>query len=165
MPAPAAILTIGYEGADQHAFLTCLQAAEVDLVVDVRELPLSRKRGFSKRPLAEALSEAGIDYLHLPRLGTPKPIRDAYKASGDWAPFSAAYRQHLVGAEELMAEVAQQARERGTALLCFEADPLRCHRSVLADELRQRGLVAEVRHLSPLDLPPAAPPTAPVPPR
>lgn len=146
---PAALFTIGYEGTDLGSFLACLASAEVSLVVDVRELPLSRKRGFSKRPLAKALHEAGIDYLHLPRLGTPKPVRDAYKASGDWPPFAADYLQHLGRADDLVLRVAQLvATERGVALMCFEADPLRCHRSLLAEELLRRGLVADVRHLN-----------------
>ncbi len=148
MADPRILFTIGYEGSDLDAFIAQLRKAGVRLVADVRELPLSRKRGFSKRPLAEALDAAGIAYLHVPALGTPKPVRDAYKAGGPWSAFAASYQDQLAEADQPIKDLAEQAAERPTALLCFEADPQRCHRSLLADELLRRGLVDEVRHLA-----------------
>ena len=79
------IYTVGYEGLALEEFLLRLRRARVKTVVDVRDVPLSRKRGFSKTALAAALDGAGIKYLHVRRLGCLKAIRDAYRANRDWA--------------------------------------------------------------------------------
>ena len=71
------IFTIGYEAATMADFLAALTAAGVTRVIDVRALPLSRRPGFSKTPLKNALAEAGIDYVHLKALGTPAEGREA----------------------------------------------------------------------------------------
>ena len=70
------IYTVGYEGLTLEEFLQRLQRAWVQIVVDVRDVALSRKRGFSKTALAAALRDAGMEYLHIRSLGCPKPIRD-----------------------------------------------------------------------------------------
>ena len=71
------LFTIGYEGATMADFLAALGAAGVRRVIDVRALPLSRRSGFSKTPLKNALAEVGIDYVHLKALGTPPSGRAA----------------------------------------------------------------------------------------
>lgn len=76
------IFTIGYEGASVPAFIAALRDAGVALVLDIRAAPVSRKKGFSKTPLAQHLSEAGIGYRHMRGLGTPKQGREAAR-SGD----------------------------------------------------------------------------------
>ncbi len=80
--------TIGYEGVELVDFLRRLAAAKVKVIVDVRELPLSRKRGFSKTALRAALESHGIDYIHMSALGCPKPIRQRLKLNGDWQSYS-----------------------------------------------------------------------------
>ena len=65
------LFTIGYEQVKPAAVLRELKSAKVDLLVDTRAVAASRRPGFSKRQLAAALNEAGIDYLHLQKLGTP----------------------------------------------------------------------------------------------
>ena len=70
---PGAICTIGYEGGTVAAFIRALKDAGVELVLDIRAAPVSRKKGFSKNQLAAHLTEAGIGYRHLRGLGTPKP--------------------------------------------------------------------------------------------
>ena len=72
--------TIGYEGTTIDAVLERLRAARVALLIDVRAVAASRKPGFSKRQLAAGLDAAGIGYVHLQGLGTPKPGRDAVRA-------------------------------------------------------------------------------------
>ena len=74
------IFTIGYEGATMDDFLSALKQAGVERVIDVRALPLSRRPGFSKTPLQNALAEAGIEYVHLKALGTPAEGRNAARA-------------------------------------------------------------------------------------
>ena len=79
-----ALFTHSYEGLTIEAFIARLQTAQVKTVVDVRELPLSRKKGFSKAALCTALSAPGVAYLHALALGCPKPIRNQYKVDGNW---------------------------------------------------------------------------------
>lgn len=88
------VFTIGYEGATIESFLAALERAGVRRVIDVRQLPLSRRPGFSKAPLAAALKERGIGYVHLKALGTPKPGRDAAK-KGDRTTLEAIYAGQL----------------------------------------------------------------------
>ncbi len=88
------IFTIGYEGATVDGFLATLKAAGVERLIDVRALPLSRRPGFSKSPLAAALKEVGIDYVHLKDLGTPKRGRDAAK-KGDVGTLREVYDDQL----------------------------------------------------------------------
>jgi len=71
------IFTIGYEGATVPEFVATLGSAGVQRVIDIRALPNSRRPGFSKTPLRNALAEADIDYVHLRALGTPAEGRAA----------------------------------------------------------------------------------------
>ncbi|VXD02555.1 DUF488 domain-containing protein [Sphingomonas sp. 8AM] len=126
------IYTIGYEGVTMAEFIAALQTTGVRRVIDVRALPLSRRPGFSKSPLAASLREAGIDYVHLKALGTPKRGRDAAK-KGDVATLTAVYDDQLE-LPEAQAQAAQMlalADEVPSALLCFERDPCHCHRTLL----------------------------------
>ncbi|OAN59864.1 DUF488 domain-containing protein [Sphingomonas sp. TDK1] len=136
------IYTIGYEATTMAEFLAALTKAGVQRVIDVRALPLSRRPGFSKSSLAASLREAGIDYVHLKQLGTPKRGRDAAK-KGDVATLRAVYDVQL-GLPEAQAQVAQMhalAAEKTSALLCYERDPCHCHRTLL---LEAEGEGAEV---------------------
>ena len=141
------IFTIGYEGTTMDAFLAALKQAGVEQVIDVRALPLSRRPGFSKNSLAATLRDAGIGYVHLKALGTPKPGRDAAK-KGDWRTMESVYAGQLQ-LPEAQAEAAKMralAAEKKSALLCFERDPHHCHRTML---LREEGEGAEVVDLIP----------------
>jgi uncharacterized protein (DUF488 family) len=126
------IFTIGYEGATVAEFISALQNAGVERVIDVRALPNSRRPGFSKTPLRNALSEAGIDYVHLRALGTPAEGRSAARA-GRIEDLERIYAGQLE-LPEAMAEGAQMvelAKEKPSALLCYEREPGGCHRSLL----------------------------------
>lgn len=130
------LFTIGYEGVTQAEFLAALQAAGVERVIDVRALPNSRRPGFSKTPLRNALAEVGIDYVHLRALGTPAAGREAARA-GRKAELERIYAGQLE-TPQAMAEGAQMldlAREKPSALLCYERDPACCHRTLLWQSL------------------------------
>ena len=136
------VFTIGYEATTMADFLAALTRAGVQRVIDVRALPLSRRPGFSKRSLAASLAEAGIGYVHLKALGTPKRGRDAAK-KGDVATLAAVYADQLE-LPEAQAQAAQMlalAKEVPSALLCYERDPQHCHRTLL---LAAEGQGAEV---------------------
>ena len=141
--------TIGYEAATQGAVIACLQRAGVELLIDVRAVASSRRAGFSKTLLAASLAEAGIDYVHLRALGTPKAGRQAVRA-GRVAEMRAIYEAHLAEPEAQLqlAEALDIARERPAALLCYEADPAHCHRRIVAQRLMAAGAF-EVEDLTP----------------
>lgn len=148
MHAPMAsprLWTIGYAERDLDDLVATLQKAKVEHVADVRELPLSRKQGMSKGPLATALDEAGIRYSHLKALGAPKPIRDPFLAGGNYGPFRTAYLKHLSKQGPALAELDEEARSNKTAILCLCAEAGRCHRGIVAHELEKRGY--KVTHL------------------
>ncbi len=139
------IFTIGYEGATIDAFLATLQAAGVRQVIDIRALPLSRRPGFSKTPLAAALKEVWIGYVHLKALGTPKEGRDAAK-KGDHATLARVYagQLELPETQAAAAQMLALAAETPSALLCFERDPHVCHRTLLLDAVGQGAEVIDL---------------------
>lgn len=130
------IFTIGYEQATQPAVVGALRAAGVEVLVDIRYLPLSRRPGFSKNSLKAAVEEAGIGYRHFRQLGTPADGRAAARR-GDHAELSRIYAGQLELPEALaqMAELRALAEDQRVALLCYERDAAECHRSLLYDAL------------------------------
>jgi len=127
------ISTIGYEGIDIDAFLSLLRENDIESVVDVRELPLSRKPGFSKKGLSAALDRVDLEYIHLADLGCPKSIRDRYRADGNWLRYKNGFSKYLETQDAAIARLASLAASSNCALLCFEANFSRCHRSMVAD--------------------------------
>jgi uncharacterized protein (DUF488 family) len=133
------LATIGYEKATQADVIGRLKSAGVEVVIDVRAVPSSRRAGFSKTILAGSLHDVGIDYVHLRALGTPKPGRDAAR-KGHTAEMQAIYEKHLEEPKTQfeLAEAADIARERKAALLCYEAEAAGCHRRIVADLIREK---------------------------
>jgi uncharacterized protein (DUF488 family) len=138
------VATVGYQSATVASFLEAVTDARIELLVDVRAVAGSRRPGFSKTPLAANLRGAGIDYLHLRGLGTPALAR-----AGRHDEMRAIFRRHL-GTREAQAELEALAdivrSGRRVCLLCFEADPAHCHRSLVAKALGELVPI-EVRHL------------------
>ncbi|MFD7340897.1 DUF488 family protein [Streptomyces violascens] len=129
----------GYEGRDIDSFVSSLVSTGIQTVADVRLTPISRKKGFSKTRLGEALNDAGIEYWHLRALGNPKDNRAPFW-EGRLAEGRAEYRRLLkahAATQDLhqLAELAQRSR---VAVLCFEHDEERCHRQVVLQTLRKR---------------------------
>lgn len=139
------IFTIGYEGATMSEFLAALQNAGVERVIDVRAIANSRRPGFSKTPLRNALAEVGIDYAHLRALGTPTAGREAARAHRK-AELERIYTGQLE-TPQAMAEGAMMldlAAERPSALLCYERDPSCCHRTLLWQALAPDAKVVDL---------------------
>ena len=141
------LATIGYESQTQDAVIARLKAAGVETLVDVRAIAASRRAGFSKTLLAASLAEAGIDYVHLRQLGTPKPGREAAR-KGRIAEMTAIFEEHMTepAAQLELARAKELASEKKIALLCFEADHQGCHRKILADRICE-DLGFSVEHL------------------
>lgn len=148
MTKPTTVFTIGYEGATMQSFLAALTDAGVKLLVDIRAVASSRRPGFSKTPISANLADAGIEYLHLRRLGTPADGRAAARA-GKHAEMRRIFSKHLATdeAQEALADLVELTRSaRPIALLCFEADPTHCHRNIVASALAERVPV-RIEHL------------------
>jgi uncharacterized protein (DUF488 family) len=141
-PTLTVIHSIGYAGRSVADFMSVLKGAGVDRVVDVRALPLSRRKGFSKTALASALRAQGIEYLHVRAAGNP--FRDQ---RGDIQRCLKMYSLHLDRNPEGIAQVERTLQGHRTALLCVEADASQCHRSVLIQRLLGRDATYSVLHL------------------
>jgi uncharacterized protein (DUF488 family) len=144
------LATIGYENTTVPRFLETLKEADVDLLVDVRAIAGSRRPGFAKTKLAENVGTIGIEYLHLRGLGTPAEGRAAARA-GRYDELRAIFLDHLetLEAREQMEQLAELVRSgRRVCLLCLEADPAHCHRSMVAEALGELVPI-EVRNLFP----------------
>ena len=126
--------TIGYEGADLFDFLATLKHAEVSLLVDIRELPASRRKGFSKNALRENLESVGIQYIHLRDLGDPKEGRLAARM-GKFNDFRRIFYNHMnkEEAKNGIIEVLELINNYIVCLLCYERSPNNCHRSIVSE--------------------------------
>jgi uncharacterized protein (DUF488 family) len=128
--------TIGYEKVGQADFVAALKAAKIKTLIDVRDVANSRRAGFSKKSLAAALDEAGIAYVHMKALGTPKAGREAAR-KGDAKTMRRIFEAKLVEPESQMAlaETAELAGKGRACLMCLEHDWRGCHRSIVAEHL------------------------------
>lgn len=133
------MFTVGYERRELGELVALLAAHRIERVIDVRALPLSRRRGFSKTPLGAALAEAGIEYVHLRIAGNPYRDQraDVKRCLGN-------YRAHLRRSPEVVDAVLDAVTGRRAALLCVERDAGVCHRSVIGEELGARVRVVDL---------------------
>jgi len=141
------VFTIGYEGIDIDDFMLLLSEHGIETVVDVRELPLSRKPGFSKKSLSAVLNSSGLEYLHISELGCPKSVRDRYKEDSNWKRYTDGYLKHLNTQREAIADLSELCATSTCVLLCYEADHNFCHRSMVADAVHLCG-GGKIHHIS-----------------
>lgn len=140
------LYTVGYEGRDVDGFVALLQRHRLDELIDVRLTPSSRKPGFSKTRLSEALADAGIEYRHLGELGNPRENRDGFRRRQQ-AAFDT-YRAHLGnGSRHAVDAVVDAARQRSVVLLCFERDVTTCHRNIIVEVAQEQAPSLPVLHL------------------
>jgi uncharacterized protein (DUF488 family) len=139
------IFTIGYESSTVAELLAALRQARVERVIDVRAVPNSRRPGFSKNLLRNALAEVGIDYVHLRALGTPADGRAAAR-EGRMDELERIYAGQLELPEAIAqgAEMLDLAKEKPSALLCYEREPRGCHRTLLLRSLAPNAEVIDL---------------------
>lgn len=130
------LCTIGYEGANLADFIETLKLLKVDVLLDVRELPISRRKGFSKNALKDALAGAGISYRHEKLLGSPRAIRHELRKTRDYDRFFKEFDKHLVRQTSLVEQLAEELTGH-IALLCFERNHQKCHRTPVAEKLAE----------------------------
>ncbi|HLV60191.1 MAG TPA: DUF488 domain-containing protein [Fredinandcohnia sp.] len=137
------LFTIGYEKRTLEEYLAILRDAGVTLLVDVRFNPLSHKKGFSKKALAQGAEAAGIRYAHMPELGIPSARRKGLETREQFDELFAAYARELPKKREPLERLRAWLDEgERVALTCFEREADRCHRRYVAEALGD-----EVQHL------------------
>ncbi len=146
--AVSKLWTIGYERVGIPDFIAALKTAKIKTLLDVREIANSRRAGFSKKSLAASLDAAGIAYIHMKALGTPKAGREAAR-KGDVKTMHRIFKARLAEPESqlALAEAADLAKQSRVCLMCLEHDWRVCHRAIVAERLERFGLTAT--HLSP----------------
>lgn len=144
---PPAVYTAGYEGKSIDAFFNELLRKGIEVVVDVRANPVSRKYGFSRKRFSDIARKLGVEYRHVPSLGIPSSARAHLS---DYVSYQRLLRRYestmlpLLNGE--IGAVAQLMRERPAALVCVEKDVRCCHRSRLADAVSRENHL-QVVHL------------------
>jgi uncharacterized protein (DUF488 family) len=156
LPSPATVFTVGHSNRERDEFRQLLKAHGVTWVLDVRKMPRSRSNPqFNIETLPSALQTAGIGYTHLPGLGGLRRPRPDSR-NGGWQNRSfQAYADYMLTPDfsGSLQEVLDRARAEVVVLMCAEAVPWRCHRSLIADALVVRAI--PVQHiLSPTRLQP-----------
>ena len=141
------LFTIGYQGRSVEGFLSVLAEHEIEVLIDVRYTPWSHKPGFTRARLVEALSGKRIRYIHLPEFGATPKIRQELRTTGDWEEFARAYVNGLRAMNGVAEGTLAPLKGRRVCLLCMEADPQQCHRSLLARQLVERGIASKPTHL------------------
>jgi uncharacterized protein (DUF488 family) len=112
-------------------------------VADVRDLPLSRKKGFSKSALSELLEKNKIDYINYRELGTPKELRTFLFQTRDYETYFKKYKNIVAKNLAAIDTILDTIKDgKNVALLCYEKDPSTCHRSVVADEVKKETVMA-----------------------
>ena len=132
------LYSIGYEGLKFEQFLEILIKNQIEIVVDVRQISFSWKKDFNKKILKDKLNFWGIEYIHFPKLGTPKNIRNIYKRTKDFSILRESFIEHLENNIDILQEFIdflKKNKNKNIALLCFEKNPLECHRLLILEKL------------------------------
>jgi uncharacterized protein (DUF488 family) len=140
------LYSIGYEGMEIDKFLNKLRKNGVKTIIDVREKPISRKKGFAKSALSSELDSMGISYMHIRELGSPDEARKELHSNNNWLVFAEKYLKHLAGQNDILVELSTMIKKGSFCLMCFERNFQQCHRGLLAKELQKLSKI-EVVHL------------------
>ncbi len=142
------LLTIGYEGRKINEFVDLLKEFKISRLIDVREIPLSRKHGFSKTALHNKLDDENIEYVHIKALGSPSSIRKKLKSDRDYDYFFKAYDKYLSQNMEVIKEVYKFISDGINCIMCFERFHDKCHRSAVADKIKEYdGNGLKIKHI------------------
>lgn len=133
------IISVGYERRTVNELISVLTEHGVEKLIDVRQAPISRKPGFSKSALNSRLAAVDIDYVHIKAAGNPHRKK---KANVELC--LRLYQGHLDEHPEVLETVGAQFSDTPTAMLCYERSHASCHRSILLNELLQKGYITEI---------------------
>jgi uncharacterized protein (DUF488 family) len=147
MSGACQLLTIGYAGYDPDSFVAKLRENSVETIVDIRQNPVSRKRGFSKTKLEKWLGEHGIAYVHVRELGVPSELRNRLRGREcDLDEYFAEFARYLTTQDHTLTVLHDRAVSERCCLLCVESRPEDCHRSIVGQTLSVRGGL-EIKHI------------------
>lgn len=139
------LVTIGYEGRTIDELVDVLVRAGVETVADVRQNPVSRKSGFSKRQLASRLEDVGISYVHEKTLGNPGENREGFRRGESEA--RRRFVEHLGDASDALSRITDLMDTSSVALLCYERSHSQCHRGLVAAAVFARRPDTEIVEL------------------
>ena len=133
------LFTIGYTGFTLDEFVVQLEGSGIECLIDVREIPISRKRGFSKSALRERLEASGIKYQHFRLLGSPRSLRYEVRRTEDFDKFFLSVSHHLAEADSQtqVAEAIRTARHARSCLMCCCPDWQFCHRKCVVEAIKK----------------------------
>jgi len=146
--SPNRVWTVGHSTLDIESFLALLAAHDIGTIADVRRFAASRRHPqFSEGPLRASLGRNGIGYLHLPALGGRREPRADSANTGWREPAMRGYADYMESSEfrQAMQALLDEAKERPVAILCAEREWRNCHRGLISDWLKVRGI--EVLHI------------------
>lgn len=135
---PKELFTVGYEGVGIDSFITRLKSYGINCLLDVREIPHSRRPAFSKSALSERLNQEHIQYVHLKELGSPKPIRENLRATKDYSDFFKNMETYLADKKETIENAYNYVIDNTCCLMCFERLAAQCHRKIVARKIKER---------------------------
>ncbi|HMD90875.1 MAG TPA: DUF488 domain-containing protein [Anaerolineaceae bacterium] len=142
------LTTLGYEGLNIDQFFNILYLYGVEVLVDIREKPISRKPGFSKKSLITTANNFQIDYINIPELGSPMEVRHDFHEDCDWEKFTFRYQAYLSSKDREIDSLTKIVAEKVCCLLCFEADYKHCHRLFVTEKIcKSLGDKLRVIHL------------------
>ena len=142
------LFTVGYEGFEIGRFVAHLKSNNINCLLDVREIPVSRKPGFSKNKLARSLRRTRIDYVHLGDLGAPRALREDLKSTGDYSAFFQEMDRYLDDKKDAIEEAYRHVINGRCCLICFERLAAKCHRRIVADRIKARdGDGLQIKHI------------------
>ncbi len=137
VPCLREFFTLGYAGHTVASAAALLHSHKIELLIDVRRNPVSRKPGFSKKYLEEYLPAVGIQYIHYPGLGTPVYIRQRFNMRSEISVALRAYRRYLESRRQQVLTLLRTFSSKRFCLLCLEKNPRECHRSIIAEMLTE----------------------------
>jgi len=145
--APLAVYTAGYEGLLIDGFLNMLVQRGITRLIDIRNNPVSRRYGFHKTTLDRLCRSLDIEYVHVPELGINSQYRRNLKTLDDYHEIFTNYKAVTLKVElNAIDKVTILVREKPSVLVCMEADPVYCHRTLLAKHIAEKTSLP-VKHL------------------
>ena len=129
------LFTIGYEGREIDEFIDRLKKYKITRLIDIREIPQSRKKGYSKSVLKTKVESENIQYVHFRSLGSPSKLRHKLKTDKDYPSFFEAYGAYLKNNKDALYEVYELIKNGLNCIMCYEHLPEKCHRSKVVEEI------------------------------
>lgn len=131
------IFTIGYESLKTEDFIARLKENDIEILVDVREIPWSRKRDFSKSQLENLIGQYDIKYIHIQKFGSPSVLRKKVREDNNYKQFFIEYKNYLKTQIDELRKFHEILEKSVCCLMCFEKNVEICHRKIIVSEIKK----------------------------